>query len=89
MQDSSRFFKEVPQAALKAAGGSFLEDALALIWFLDFEGNLTLKRSVTPMGVLSWIHRQRGQYHAISKLSLTCHTLLDVIGKGLHLGRRT
>ena len=36
MQDSSRFFKEDP-AALQAAGGSFLEEALALFsWFLDF-----------------------------------------------------
>ena len=35
-QDSSRFFKEAPHAALKAAGGSFLEEALALmIWILD------------------------------------------------------
>ena len=40
MQDSSRFFKETPPAALAAlagGGGSFLEEALALmIRFLDF-----------------------------------------------------
>ena len=41
-QDSSRFFKEAPPAALKAGcGGSFLEEALApIIWLLDFWGIL-------------------------------------------------
>ena len=35
-QDSSHFFKEALHAALKAAGRSFLEKALALfIWFLE------------------------------------------------------
>ena len=42
-QDSPRFFKGAPRAALKAAGGSFLEKALALmIWFLGFQGNVII-----------------------------------------------
>ena len=41
-QNSSCFFKEAPPAALKVAGMSFLEEALALfIWFLDVWGTLT------------------------------------------------
>ena len=58
MQESSHFFKETPPPPWRR---SFLDEVLALmIWFLDFQGNLTWEIDAAfPFGIQFEIVRKR------------------------------